>query len=392
MKIANRKSNQSNPVVWIIAAVIALVLIITLIVCLIPSKESNEEPTITGISILTLPRTEYWVGEEFDPSGIVVKVNMSDASKSYNINASNTELKFSGFDSSKASDAVTVKVTYKGFVTSFDVKIIKESGSVEGTPTDIVVASFPKGIYYIGEVLKVEEILLKVNVAEGEDPVYIKGNDPEVTVSGFDSSVVNDELVIYISFRGLTTTYIIAVQKFDETLYDTIQDIAVASKPQTSYFVGQSFNPTGLRVQVITDSQETTFFVEPENPDLVISGFDSSVATNEQILTISYRGFTTTLIVTIKETPVLASPLASIEVVNLYSTYTVDEWNTYGLSLYGAYLKLTYEDGNVEGSYEDTPLIWDYVQPLSKVSAPGTINVTITYKGVSTTVTITITE
>lgn len=177
-----------------------------------------------------------------------------------------------------------------------------------------------------------------------------------------------------------------------------IQGITMSVLPKTTYYVGEALDLSSGKIQIIKDIQEGTYFLDLSDEDVEISGFDSSAAAVDQVITVTYQGFTTTFKVNIKEIPVVQEKptLVSIEVVDLISTYTVEKWNLNGLNPYGAYLKLTYSDGTVKGSYAETPLLWSYVDPISKVDGPGTTEITVSYieagVKVSTVVTITITE
>ena len=182
----------------------------------------------------------------------------------------------------------------------------------------------------------------------------------------------------------------------DNTNKNVITGISVYMNPnKIEYYVGQEFEPEGIKLQVTNKSSEYTYVVDDLN-EMSFSGFNSSVATERQIITVNYQGYTTTFTVTIKEYAPSKPTLESIEVCDLIDSYSVERWNKNGPDLYGAYLKLTYSDGTTRGSYEETPLLWDYVDPLSKVDGAGTTTMVIRYSEagieVSTTVTITITN
>lgn len=175
----------------------------------------------------------------------------------------------------------------------------------------------------------------------------------------------------------------------------TVQGIVVNSAPKTEYYVGDEIDLTGLRIQIVTNKVGDLRFVDYPNDEMSVTGYDMSKS-GEQVITVTYQGFTTTLKINVKEYAAPDPTLVSIEVCDLIDTYTVEKWNKNGANLYGAYLKLTYSDGTTKGSYEETPLLWDYVEPLQKVSGAGTTKMVIKYiEGgieVSTTVTITITN
>lgn len=170
-----------------------------------------------------------------------------------------------------------------------------------------------------------------------------------------------------------------------------IVNISIDIPPRLTYNVGEDFDPTGARLQVVTRDPKNTQFVYLPNKDVEFSGFDSSKAVDSQVVTVKYQGFTTTIYVKIVDPQIIVKPtVVSIEVCDLIDEYTVEKWNTNGANLYGAYLKLTYSDGSTKGSYEETPLLWDYIEPLQKVDAPGTTYMTIVYTDIAPAMTITV--
>lgn len=404
MKIVGNK-NKIKVNKTLIIAIASAIAVIAIIVGLVIGLSGNKTPEatttttkkdspISSISIEKLPKTEYYIGEEFDKTGFVLKITRKDGTTEL-IDANDPELKFSKLDSSLANESIEMRVEYKGFVAKFNVSVSRAPVVVEGTVTGISITSTPKSFYYVGETFDASGIVIAVTVAEKSEPYYVNGDYPEVEVSGFDSSVANDELPITVSYKGFTASYNVAIKDASFGEY-VILSLTVVTKPKTTYYIGQEFDKKGMRIQVNTDKQATTFFVEADDEKLTISGFDSSVAVENQRVTVTYEGVSTWFMVTIKEVPKPTPTLVSIEVVDLIDSYSVERWNKNGLNLYGAYLKLTYSDGTVKGSYEETPLLWSYISPLSKVESAGTTEITVSYVEsgvrVSATVTITITE
>lgn len=174
-----------------------------------------------------------------------------------------------------------------------------------------------------------------------------------------------------------------------------IISIVVSNHPDKSnYFVGETFDPTGMRIQVLTHNSDYTHFVD--YTELTFSGFDSSVANDAVTVTVSYKGFTTTFNVKVVEMPTDDPVITKVEVVDFKSTYTLSQWNENGPSTYKAYVVFTYSDGTTYGSLEETPVKRSYLSGYKKLSAPGTTELTIKYDkdGIKaeTTVTVTITN
>ena len=168
-------------------------------------------------------------------------------------------------------------------------------------------------------------------------------------------------------------------------------NIVVSSYPKRTYYVGEKFDPTGTKIQVLTYDMAYTSFVEYGS--LTFSGFDSSAPVEEQVITVSYKGFTATFTVEILPEPTTPPALDKIEVVNFRTTYPMDEWNKYGPDVIGASVKFIYADGT-EGETKSLQPSWIY--GATKVSSPCTLDITIKYNhdGVlcEQVITITITE
>lgn len=180
-------------------------------------------------------------------------------------------------------------------------------------------------------------------------------------------------------------------KKEEEAKGKEIEGIAIAFRPdKTTYYVGEEFDPVGTQVQVITNSQEYTHFVDWNQ--LTFEGFDSSVANDKVTITVSYQGYTTKFDVAVKE-PQLSTPtLVGIEVYNFETTYSKSEWNTYGPKASGGRIRCIYSDGSV---VEDIVLKSKYIYGVVE-SDVGTTEITVKYSDGVTTVelpiTITITK
>lgn len=170
-----------------------------------------------------------------------------------------------------------------------------------------------------------------------------------------------------------------------------IDYILIASYPDDLvYYVGETFDPTGLQVQVIFKNGESTYIENPSQ--LTFEGFDSSEPSSEQEITVGYMGHTKTISVVIVELPKPTPTVESIEVYDLQTEYDIEYWNSYGLNIVGSMIRLHYSDGSVVEDY----LYPEYVSGVRMVNAPGTLEITVKYSDgvnmVETQVEITITE
>lgn len=181
-------------------------------------------------------------------------------------------------------------------------------------------------------------------------------------------------------------------QKSPEMKPDDIIGIELSSRPSlTEYFVGEQFKPEGARVQVMTHDYEKSYFVD--YTALSFSGFDGSKL-GEQVITVTYKGFTTTFTITVKEIASAPPVLTSIRMGDGFNTtYTLDYWNTYGPKVNNTTLVLVYSDG----SEVEVGMKRSYCSEIDRnVQSAGTTQFVVTYEDagivVSTTVTVTITN
>ncbi|RHS64289.1 hypothetical protein DW958_10100 [Ruminococcus sp. AM46-18] len=148
---------------------------------------------ISGIEVSKMPtKTEYYLGDSLDASGLVVISRFTD-----NITKKLENYSISKLDSSSVGEK-TITVTYKTHTVSFKVNVYKASG--------IRISRFPaKTFYKIGESLDLTG--LSVNLIRND------GSEKEITdysVSGFDSSKVGTE-TITVSYNMMvngTNTFI----------------------------------------------------------------------------------------------------------------------------------------------------------------------------------------
>ena len=172
---------------------------------------------------------------------------------------------------------------------------------------------------------------------------------------------------------------------------ETITGIMISQQPSDIvYFVGEEFDPTGLVIQVLAKSNDVTYFVKHTDPELKITGFDSSVANEKLVLTVTYREFSTTLNVMIKEIPPQPPTAVSIKMSdNFRTTYPISWWNNYGPIFDGVELIVVYSDG----SEESVPMQSYYCYEVNKVlSKPGETSFKVVYNGFECWVTVTVTE
>jgi hypothetical protein len=170
--------------------------------------------TVTGISIFKAASKQiYYVGEELDTKGLVIRQDYSN--KSYDV-LPESEYTISSLDT-KTPGTKTITITSKvnpSNTTSYDVYVS------ELKIKDIQIASYPRRTYDIGEPwdktgLKVEFIYNNGNTVTAEE-----GKDYTIDTSSFDNSVAGECSVSIVPVNSAysTITLPITVRKQD-TIY-----------------------------------------------------------------------------------------------------------------------------------------------------------------------------
>lgn len=170
--------------------------------------------------------------------------------------------------------------------------------------------------------------------------------------------------------------------------------LSISARPdKTVYYVGEEFDPKGTKAQVITSEFDNSYFVD--YTELTFEGFDSSKPNDRLAITVKYGDLSTQMYVTIKEEGQVDTVyLSDIEVVGLKTTYSLSDWNTYGVDTNGASIKRIYSDGTTNA--ENVSLTYDHIKGYTKMDSAGTTEITISYKEngrrIEKVVTITITN
>ena len=314
---------------------------------------------LSSIAVTSKPTvTTYYIGQSLNTSGMKITAAYSDGT-SKDVTSGVTT---SGF-SSTAAGTKTVTVSYtEGSVT----KTASFSVTVKAVEvTSIAVTSKPtKTTYYVGD--SFDKSGLKVTAT------YNNGTTSDVTssvtLSGFDSTSAGTKTVT-ASYSGKTATFAVTVSAVE------VKSIAVTSKPtKTTYYVGDSFDKTGLKVTATYNNGNTADVTS----SAALSGFSSTSAGTKNI-TVTYGGKTATFAVT-----VLAVEVTSIAVTSnpTKTIYYVDE----SFDKTGLKVTATYNNGKTADVTSSAAL-----SGFNSTST-GTKTVTVTYANKSASFTVTVKE
>ena len=312
-----------------------------------------EAVKLVSIAVKTNPtKMSYYQGEALDSTGLTLTATYNNG-KTETVT---TGFTCSALDSSSAGQK-TITVTYQGLTTTFSVTVIAVnlvSVSVKTMPN--------KTSYFTGEPFDQTGLTLTATYNNGNTETISSG----IECTGFSSATAGQKTVT-ASYGGKSTTFTVEVKAIVPT------GITVKTAPnKTEYFVGDSYDGTGLVVNVTynngTNKDITTGFTT--------SGFSSATA-GKNTVTVSYEGFTATFDVTIK-----AVELTGIEIAkqpNKTTFNTGDELDTTGLVL-----TLKYNNGTT--GITDT----GYTVSGYNTDTAGEQTITVTYQGFTATYKVTL--
>ena len=208
-------------------------------------------------------------------------------------------------------------------------------------------------------------------------------------------SLIIVAIVVAVLIAAIAIGAIVITNVLDD-YKNTITGIMVSSKPsKLVYTAGEEFDYSGLVLQVLANSNDASYFVYDTDSGIKCTGFDTNTV-GDQVITVTYKEFTTTFTVKVKEVPPPPADktLVSLRLTdNFITTYSLNEWNSYGPNFYGVRLICTFSDG----SEKEVSGVIDYCDPIDyALKSAGTYNLVIRYgyggKYLSLTVPVTITE
>ena len=229
-----------------------------------------------SIKVSKLPdKATYFIGDAFDPTGIVVSYVNNDGSE----DAINAKFTITGFDSS-AVGKNTVTLAYDGMTTTFDVEIKTPSIALTESSLAFDRAGATK--------------TLTATAVPSDSEIVWKSSDESVAT--VENGVVtakgagNATITATINVNGIEYSAECAVTV---VLLDSISVTKMPTK--TEYYIGGTLDTTGLEITA-TYTDGSTKIVDN---GFVISGFASSVA-GKNTITVAYDGKTATFDVEIK--------------------------------------------------------------------------------------------
>ena len=236
---------------------------------------ANFDVTVNGISSIEVTpptKTTYLEGQDLNTDGMVVTAVTSDNQRitvpaGYSVR---------GFNKTKLGKQ-TITVTYQGLSTEFEVNV-NSIKSIELTkPTKLE--------YKYGESLDTSGMSVKAIYDDNQSEV-IKS---DYSVTGYDKTKSGTQ-TITVTYRNQTATFDVTVAE------PVITKFEITTPPTTTeYYVGQDLKTDGMVVTVTFEDESTK-----TTTAYTLSGYDKNTV-GAQTVTVSYKGFSATFDVTVKE-------------------------------------------------------------------------------------------
>ena len=236
---------------------------------------ANFDVTVNGISSIEVTpptKTTYLEGQDLNTDGMVVTAVTSDNQRitvpaGYSVR---------GFNKTKLGKQ-TITVTYQGLSTEFEVNV-NSVKSIELTkPTKLE--------YKYGESLDTSGMSVKAIYDDNQSEV-IKS---DYSVTGYDKTKSGTQ-TITVTYRNQTVTFDVTVAE------PVITKFEITTPPTTTeYYVGQDLKTDGMVVTVTFEDESTK-----TTTAYTLSGYDKNTV-GAQTVTVSYKGFSATFDVTVKE-------------------------------------------------------------------------------------------
>lgn len=315
---------------------------------------TNEliDESLKNIEITNPPtKTEYWVGEDFDKAGMIVKANYNSKTNPSVILDSSSYSITNGTNLKAGQTSVTI---------TFEDKTVEQPIRVTENKVENVTITTPpkKTEYWAGEDFDKTEMVVK---AVYTDNSTVEVTDYEITNG---SSLKNGQNSITVSYEGKTVEQSITVKA------NPVVKLEIAKVPdKVDYVAGQKFNKAGMIVKATYANGIIKEITDYEVRD------GNSLSEGQITVTISYEEQTATQAIT-----VVAKGITKISVKTI-PTKTKYIQNKEDLDLTGGVIEIQYNDETTE----------NIEMTSNEVSATGfsnsnlgTITITLTYQSKTT--------
>ncbi len=234
---------------------------------------SESEKTLTGITVTGQPsKTEYEVGDKFDPSGIEVTATYSDGDTKV-LGADAEGLTFSPEEFTEAGpQTVTVLYTVGNVTQTASVNVtVSEKAEVPAVLTGIEITTLPaKTEYEVGDTFDPEGMVVTASY-DKEDPKEVALNKLTFTPELF-SEAGDQTVTVSYTENGVTKEAELQVTVTEKTVVPevTLESIKLTPPQKLEYTVGEDLDLTGMVVTAVYSNGDE----KDVTADAVLSDFN----------------------------------------------------------------------------------------------------------------------
>ncbi|KUP25980.1 bacterial Ig-like domain-containing protein [Paenibacillus sp. DMB5] len=206
--------------------------------------------SMSGLTVKYFPaKTVYYPGDAFDSQGLVLLAGYNGSQAATELDASLYSLSIKGqsvteqapylFTEPGVYEVTVTSVETPEVTTAFDIKV------QDAALSNLEIRNLPEQtVYYIGDSLKLEGLVLYAHYSDGTSQRLIK---EEYTVSPLDTSAPGTK-EITVSHKGVTAKFPVQVK------IKQLTGIEVTAYPKTTFLLDDSFDSEGLAVSKVYDN------------------------------------------------------------------------------------------------------------------------------------------
>jgi pectate disaccharide-lyase len=203
--------------------------------------------SVTGVEIKYYPaKTDYYIGDQFDPEGIVIVGEYGNGYKRVELNSDQYELTISGEPINLLNEAGTILITVASTetpetTTAFYVEVN------DAEVTDLKITQLPqKTLYFIDDELDLDGMVVAAAYSDGNEVRLMRN---EYSVTQLDSSLPGKKDIL-ITYKGKTAVLEVTVKEKE------LSGITITNYPTTTYQIGEELDLANLEISKVYDNHD----------------------------------------------------------------------------------------------------------------------------------------
>lgn len=203
---------------------------------------------VTQLTVSYYPaKTDYYIGDTFDPEGLVIEADYNDGYLIKPLTEDLYTLSIAGevIDSTYVfATAGTVPITVASTETPTMTATFQARVSDASVAALLIKRPPARTQYFIGDLLDLDGLAV---YAQYDDNSSVRLMRDEYAVSALDSASAGTKSIT-VTYRGKSASFEVDVKERISV------GLEVTKYPQTSFTVGESFNPSGLEIAKVYDN------------------------------------------------------------------------------------------------------------------------------------------